>query len=700
MEKLAQKRGDQSIFPAPLDGETVEIDPPSLQWVGEPDVMKYRIVLRTASGKILVNHETSKNYLWLHKPLGPGEFVWNVFANDKERGEWRFTVPENARPFVVPTARELLNALPAEHPRHYLRQGDQEELRQRYADKIEILKRNIAMALEQGFMPYPNYYRPDGWVDGRHVLDVEREYLDRNLVACALGYFLLGDKAAGAYAKEAVLRVCEWNPAGPMSVNGKYGDEAALSVCRSLPFSVDLTWDLYDERERDWIQDTLLGHGRQIMARAIRHNFHCKPGQSHIGRMPGYLGEIAIVLAKEAPAEAERFLDFALEIYATLFPHYGGKDGGWAEGPFYASTYTKWYLPFFLAVERATGFTFLNKPFYRRVSQFFMHFCQPGQEVHAFCDGHWDTHLEWPGFQAQDPFALYAERFGPQLARDFARQSLQNIDYFRLHLLDQFLPPMPHQDDGAAGPAENFHVFPDTGFVSMHTDLAHPSRDIAVFARCSKWGSASHQHADQGNFAILIGGRGFIHPTGSFGYRYGEPHHREWTQQTIAQNCFLIDGVGQQNFSADAFGRLLSYGSEGNRSQVVMDLSPAYPALTRAERTLVFTACSEDTAILELRDIIEAEHPVALDWRLHSYTAKPEQDGEFLLLKRETGTVRFQIHETPESYWMNDRYQFPLDGPDLSPSVQRELPTQYHLNWHFAPATRHIITATFLIHLS
>lgn len=100
---------------------------------------------------------------------------------------------------------------------------------------MEIIRRNVKLALSQGFMRYPDFYRPDGRIDYRRAFDESRQYFDRNLVACALAFLLLDDREAGQYAHEAVLRLCEWNPAGPASVCGQWGDEIGLSICRVLP---------------------------------------------------------------------------------------------------------------------------------------------------------------------------------------------------------------------------------------------------------------------------------------------------------------------------------------------------------------------------------------------------------------------------------------------------------------------------------
>ncbi len=693
MKKLPQKRDAQSVFPMPEPGEVVELNPPSLQWVGEPGAESYRVVVRRLPDRTVVADKAVKhNYFRFDGMLAPGLYSWDVISGDASRGEWEFEVPAAARPFVVPSAAEVLAKVPKAHPRHLHYPADLPELRTRHAAELEVLKRNVKIALAEPVMAYPDYQRPDSRFDYRRAFDESRRLIDRNMTACSLAYLLLNDREAGLKARDFVLRICEWNPAGPCSVRGPWGDEIGLSLCRTLPATVDWTWDLYNEKEKSWIVATLAQHARQIYEHMIETDFLGHPGNSHSGRLPGYLGELALVLAGHIPDETVmKYLDYALEVYGSIFPHYGGRAGGWAEGPFYASSYTKWYLPFFFAIERHTGFSFLDKPFFRRVSQFFVHFAPPGQESHPFGDGNWPTEIEWPGFQAQNPFGVYAERFGPELAREFSRRLTAEIDIYKLHLLDIFRPKARRDDRAAAGPAMNSFICRDTGLISMRRNVAEVENAVAVLARASRYGSPSHQHADQGNFAVLAGGKALLAPTGSFGDVFGEDHHRCWTTQTVAQNCFMVDGKGQQKHSAEAVGKILEFRDEGKRCIARFDLGAAYPMLKKAIRELVF---DREKLTLDVTDELEADRPVTIDWRLHSY-ARPEVNGAAVRLERAPGraeiTLRTDGAAVPVPTW-TDRFVYPDDSATEIPP-KRDLLDQYHLNWRFAPAAKLTVKA-------
>ena len=691
--KFIGRHTGNTVFPSPEPGEAVGLNPPPLQWVPEPGSGPYRVTVTGADGETLFDVETERNVFRFPAKLPAGRYRWNVRRGADERGEWAFTVSPDAVEFLPPSAEELLAALPAERPRHIYFPEELASLAAAHPVQLAILERNVTLALEEGFMRYPDFWRAGGRTDYRSALDEVRRFLDRNTAACALLWLFRRDRRAGEYARRALLTVCEWNPAGACSVAGPWGDEVGLSIVRILPAVFDWVYELLSPQERRWAAETLRQHARQVYGLLTEGDYFGEPGNSHSGRLPGYLGELALVLHGEIPEEeCRRWLACALDLYGSIFPHYGGRDGGWAEGPFYASSYTKWYLPFFLAVERISGFSFLVKPFFRHVAEFFLHFAAPGMECHPFGDGHWPTESEWPGFQAQNPFGIYAERFGPELARRFSARCDAAIERYELHLLDVIRPepraPLPPESRVGT---DRSYVSHDAGLASLHTCLACPERDIAVFARASRYGTPSHQHADQGDFALLIGGLAFLAPSGSFGYQFGEPHHRIWTQQTVAANCFLIDGEGQQKNSPGATGWMETELEREDVSRIVMHLEEAYPMLERCTRTLIF---NHRTGALTVTDEIRAAKPVAPDWRLHSYAA-PEPDGTGFRIVRPAGILRFEVRGPGEAvYSAGNRYCYP-NGAAEETVPCREREPQWHMNWRFAPAKEFVIEAVF-----
>jgi len=433
-------------------------------------------------------------------------------------------------------------------------------------------------------------------------------------------------------------------------------------------------------------------YAAQCYDRLRQRNYCENPGDSHAGRLPAYLGEAALVLKGSgvlSDEEALRWLDYSLEIYGGIFPHYGTPDGGWAEGPFYASSYTKWYLPFFSAVERFGGTRFLDRPFYQRVSEFFLHFASPYHENHPFGDGYWchSEDAEWPGFFAQSPCRFYADRYGSAAAVNMAAEQASQ-ELYLLHLLDIFLPRTPTASPLPKAESADTAVFPDAGFVSMHTDITHPADDLAVVARASRFGSDSHRHADQGSFAIFYKGAALISPSGYFGRAYGTAHHFKWTNTTKAHNAILIDGAGQETFSMNSRGKILSCTDDGVKKTARLDLSPAYPMLQKWERTI--TLCGK---CITVTDEIEADHDVIVTQPLHTLSA-PTSDGNTVHVERGGAHLTVTPDGSLTLRGITDQPDVPLNE-GVPEKYAVTMPEQYHIYYESEKKKSHRITVTY-----
>ncbi len=695
-----ERQSVADLFPAPLDKEVVEQNPPSFTWLHHEEQGPYKICIKDLEGRVIVEKDCEHNFALLEDILEAGTYTWNVIATDgAERGWQEFTIAEDAVVFLPPTASKVLACLPQERPHHIFYDDDRKSIHNRQAHNIPALQRTIDMAIEQGLPPRPRFHLQEDWqTANREEFGRHRDYCDRNLVACALGHRLLGDidperaAAARIYAKECLLEICSWNPAGPCSQIGGWGDEFGLSHSRCLPAVFDWCYDLLSQQEREYVARTIEQYALQTEERIEKHGFINSFASSHIGRIPAYLGEAALVLygTHVDKKTCERWLQKAIDIYSSVFPFFGGRDGGWAEGVFYASSYTKWYLPFFLAVERVHGFSFLNRPFYHRVSQFFMHCAPPGWEMHPFADGYWcgSDDEEWPGFMAQNPFRVYAERFGPELAQQFDHiQSKQN--HLQLHLLDVFTAAISKPIHSLAGPAKNTRSFRDAGIVSMHSNIFNPEQDVAVLARASKYGSMSHQHADQGSFAIIAGGTCLISPSGYFGARCGSTHHQKWTNQTKAHNCLLINNTGQASHSHSAIGEIISCEEGDAFAMSILDLSEAYDGVEHYQRRIHYDYSDDAHYVVTIEDDLTLEKPQSVQFLLHALSEPTNRNG-MLCIERNGKRCDISVEGAAGEVSITDLFETPVNT-DVPEQHQVECDNQYHMRWEFAEAKAHHI---------
>ena len=679
------------LFPFPENGGLVEETPPTFCFVKEEGKRTYTVLVRKKQGDFVLKKSTEQNYVIPEKILPPGEYQWNLICDQKERGWWDFKISEHAVHFLRMSAQEVFDCVPNVRPRHLFFREDLEEIRKIRKRELETLKRNIDLACSRPLPTAPMFHRDKDALPYREYFGRYRDYCDRDMVACALGYVLLGDEAAGEKAKELFLTICDWNPLGPCSLIYPWNDEIGLSNARCLPVVYDLIRDKLTQQQIYLAEKTIEVYALQCETRLEKLDFTANPGDSHAGRIPAYMGDAALVLKGSSYVEEQvlkRWLKKALDIYGGIFPFFGTSDGGWAEGAFYSTSYTKWYLPFFLAVERFSGFRLLDRPFYQRVSQFFLHFCLPDRENHPFGDGYWcnSEDPEWPGFFAQNPFRVYAERFGPLLAEEW-NEKMAEPEIFKLHLLDVFLPKQTPPQMHLTGKASPMGVFQKAGFISCQTNMEDQENNTALLIRASQFGSISHEHADQGSFALIRNNKTLISPSGYFGRAFGTNHHKFWTRTTKAHNCILVDGIGQAVGSREAVGRFVDWHYDENSGFLVeADLSLAYPMLTSYHR---FFSLTESRLVVE--DRIEAEEPCEISWLLHTLSAPVLQKDGILQLNHCGECVDIvPIKGLCSNVTVTDQFGVELNDGVEKP-YQVTMPQQYHSTYHTEKQKSHHI---------
>jgi len=694
---ISQKRSSVTkSFTFPQDGGRVYEKTPTFIFQPDDGARTHTYFIFDDRGKILERGETDIHYFKPRSPLTPGEYSWKIESDIGNESEIiRFTVDEEALDGIMPTSDEILSGMPRVHPRHIFEKADIPQLLEKKSRELEVIRRNAEIAYAHGFPKPPRHHRErEGFSRPMRVYFGDyRSYCDRDLIATSLLYALTGDGRAKEHAKELLFTVCDMNPKGPCAVNGEWGDEVGLSNARCLPAAFDLLYDALDAKERRYVGATLAEYAEQCYKRLLATNYISNPSNSHVGRIPAYLGEAALVLYGEGivPDETlKAWLDFALEIYTGIFPYYGGDDGSWAEGTFYSTSYTKWFLPFFSACERYSGKSLFDRPFYHRYTDYLIHFADPRREIHPFGDGYWCTpdSEEWPGFFAQNPYRVYAEKFGPELARE-RMEELSFAEKYELHLLDIFLPISPYKGKSLAREPKNLAVFPDGGFAAIHSDI-YSDDDIAVLCRASRFSHDSHRHADQGSFALFAGRHALISPSGYFGAGYGTRHHFEWLKKTKAHNTLIIGGYDQTAVPNTESTGCITEWSEDDKS-ITLDLSSAYPNVREFRRTLSLSGTT-----LTVTDTVVSDEDVDVLYPLHALS-EPRACGNSVEIER--GDTKLTV--TPISgELMLDTVTDKFDV-DVNEGVADEykvtMPKQYHVYYKAAPARRHEIRVEYII---
>jgi hypothetical protein len=683
---------DFQLFLAPANDQTSGINPPSFNWPGPRPHQLFRLEL--------VRLDEAQTWQWegvcspfqINFTLPIGDYRWRV-SDDQCSSQWfNFSIDANSQDYLPPTARELFEL--CDESDQFLLYFDQDlDTVRSAAQKHYARFKETVKDVDIEAITYPAHYRRGKEEGKRTAIANVRRWIDRDLMALTLLYKIWDDEECGQQAIKLLLRLAEWSPEGAASLLRPctWGDEVGCSLARNLFLAYHWLSPLLVESEKQFIRPMLIRIAYQMEQRLEEDQFKQYPGHSHTSRLPSYLGLAALTLHKEFKRdECERWLDYALMIYRGVFPFYGGDDGSWAEGPFYASTYTKWHHPFFLAVERLSGFSFYNHPFYKNFCQFAMDFIATDDAIHPFGDGFWCQRegQEWPGFFSQNPLRIYADRFGDDAARAMSDKLENSVDRFKLHLLDvvatvpqlAYAQRLANQGEAQKSNSEMYHKFyAFAGFGRAQYE------QLSLLYRASLFGNSSHRHGDQGGFALMDNGLNVLTPTGSYGYRFASGHHSQWTRTSLAHNVPLIHGQGQLLDDESASAVVLRQAQGDAYALVQIDLSPCYSSAVHYHRTLILLA----GVGVVVHDDIHLKESLPLQWRLHSALAMKEQAGDVIL-----GDNQYQLSllsHADKATELSSGYE--QDTSHQEPVISDASDESYHLQWQLSPQEQHRVLA-------
>ncbi len=677
---------ERVLFPQPAGGAVAAITPPGFAWWRAEGAAAYRLTILDRTGREIYRAEGLPDPVHLpDRALPPGDYAWDVEACDARgttlarRGRWRFRVPEGVRAFPWQDPKEVLARVPDTHPRYMFLRDRLPEIRNTLRTTRRRAWEDVQARAEKYLstpLPKPPEYHTYsdparqrmGYTTYFRYL---RGILDQAMSTMALAYVLSGNEKYGLAAKRIFLEVESWGLEGPMSVMARWGDEPGLSMAKHGHRVYDWLYDLFDESERRRARETTIGRARQVLARLKRADYLANPSESHNGRMIAYLSEYAVVLKGEAP-DAVEWLDYSLRALTTFYPHWGGSDGGWAEGISYALAYNTIYLGALESLLAAADYDLYQRPFFRSVRKFFLYCTSPLGEVRPFGDG-----SDGPmGGSASGLMRHFGRRLGDSASLWYAEQAGGSTGDPLISLLteDTLKPEPPSALPSAA-------VFRGVGWAGLHSALDDPQRDTFIVFKSSPFGSVSHSHADQNAFCVLKGGRGLAIPSGYYGPSYGMPHHHEWTRQTKAHNSVLVDGHGQIVRTRKAAGRIAAFRHQRQLTYVCGDAARAYGGkLTKFLRHLVFLR----PGVLVSLDELEAPQPAEFRWLLHAFERMElDEAARQVAASRRGATLAAKLAcRHGLTFSQTDQFDTPFNEGN-PPEYHQDRPNQ----WHFTART-------------
>ncbi|MFC2080289.1 DUF4962 domain-containing protein, partial [Bacteroidota bacterium] len=627
--------------------------------------------------------------------LPAGNYRWLVDAlNEKgkvisTRPSQNFTIGEDAfeLPWVEP--KELLSRVPAEHPRLLFPSARLEEIRASLegsrSGAYEDLKKVAEEALLLEVMAEPDFDKYDRETEFPARRTAYRasyheftSRYNRGMVPLALMYQLSGEEKYGLAAKKHLLNILDWELEGVSSLESSF-DELGLRIARTAAQGYDWLYDILTEEEREAVRQMLLDRGDQMLTRLEGRDFLNKSAYSHDGRLPGYLVEFSIVLAEEERAEV--WMDYAMRTLLTVFPHWGGKDGGWAEGANYVLSYNERFITPLQSLYEATGYNLWNKSYFRNMRYFLMYCVSPRGEITPFGDSEHSPIVN----RAGDIYSIlyfHSLRYRDPESRwwietlDMDKENTARLGAMHRIILEDDLEsekPESMQPDRA------FHGI---GWAALHSDILNPDNDLMFLFKSSPYGSVSHSHADQNGYAIMKGGKALANPSGARYPQHQSPFHFEYTNLTVAHNALLINGEGQIDRSSSANGQLVDFKSTEHLGYVAGDAQKCYgDQLDFYVRHVVMIRPS----LILIIDNLSGPKPFAVDWLMHGREEMVlDVDKQLIKSTRFEEAMKTQIL-TPGMFDFSMTNEWPIDPKQDYPMVSAEPPAK---EWHFSATAR------------
>ena len=687
----------------PQDDAALSVSPPGFAWwrAGSYNSIYYKLFVYDANGKeFFISPEISDPVYVPEKVFPAGKYTWVVKAYDKnthevlaEREKWSFTVEANAYSLPMPDPAKMLAQIPDAHPKLIFSKADLPVLKKRLETDLEkswnIMKKKAENGLKKDLIQEPTFQK---WTDRKDLAQKRTDYRvdyhafgDLYLDAVqpmAFVYMITGEAKYGEAAKKHLLRLTDFALEGGFEFYDSKFDEVPLQVADALPQAYDWAYDAFTPAEREKMETWMVAFGNKLLDRMSgpQRDFYNQSGESHDGRVPPYLINLALLLSNRA--DAVEWLRFGITASLTVYPQWGTDDGGWAEGVEYAMTYSGRFIPPLEAIVRNTGLNLWNRSFYKNFPYFLTYCISPLAEITPFGDG------EDRGVEGEKSTAIHsmltfyallnndaqmrwwANRFDRKdTIKDLSMKTLVQ-DLMMLDTLKPQKPSVIVQD----------RAFIGVGWGALHSDIVNTDNDLFILFKSSPFGSESHSHLDQNSFAIMKGGKALAIPAGSRYPQHGSPFHTRYVRQTVAHNTILVDGQGQMDKNSKANGHIFDFSTSENIGYVGGEAANTYEGVKRFDRHIVMIKPS----VIIIMDDIELEKPDVIDWLLHGIEKfKLDEKAQQLVSTRGniSMTCKF-ISNEPLKFHQDDVW--PIDPKEGYPMVKTQDPAN---QWHFKATT-------------
>jgi hypothetical protein len=703
--------GEKDPFPQPRAGQQVATNPPAFIWLPVDDAETYTLTVTRAGQEVEQVEDIPFNVYVPDHLYEPGTFSYSIRAYGKDGNllathpGYRFTVADDAIAFPFPDISTLFDRIASHHPRLIFDLDHLEKIRQTLGttrqEGWQQVKKLADKSLHLG-LPEPPPYGPIEEYNARRVqyrkyYHYLRPFVDQGLQSLALAWLMTGEEKYATAGKRLLLHLASWDPDGITSSNHIGFDEPGLSLARCMHRAYDWLYTALSEKERMVVRENVIARSLDTWKRLkVNRPYLQQPGSSHDARLIGYLCEQAMVLKGEIPDEdVQEWLEYSLTAYYTVFPHWAGEQGGWAEGIGYAAAYNSRATIWIESCVATMGLDLWQKPFFAKLKDYFLYCAPPNAEMWPFGDGSERGPVLNPSraMILKPLMSHYAQRFEDPACQWWADQ----VPIETVELSNPIIPLILEKTVTGEPPTGRIQAknFQGIGLSALHSDLADLENDVFFLFKSSPYGSISHSHADQNAFFISLGGKALAIPSGFYGPVYGMPHHAEWTRATKANNAILVDGKGQVIRDFTATGTIVDFEHGEHLSYLCGDATAAYKG--RLEKWLRHVVFVRPNLFVILDDVIAPE-PVPFQWLLHSWEPMQiDASEQSIVSSRDGAQLKISLFSSlavPLRFAQSDSFDTPyLTGVDqalieqMGSEFQKTFMKTIQPQYHFTAAT-------------
>ncbi len=688
------------LYTTPSAGEEPAFNSPSLEW---PSKKKTKYSVRLSSSKDFSTDLIEKNEIPYaifnpHKILDECKWYWQYKI---EGGKWNevdsFLITSSTPKFRTPEIKNVIEAIPVEHPRVLVRKADLTEFRKRAKEyrESELIIQEADKYLNQ---PPPTEESTLPTFKGKNEFENDKIALLAskksgwhfheviNLLSQA--YILTGDKKYFETAKNWMLKVSEWNPNGP-SHTSDFGDSGIMT---GMAVGVDTYWDLLTKTERDRIIKPASVRASQFYHLWISQ-VESRSSSMHVWQHILHRMLYASLAFAGEISEADLWLEYIYELWIAQAPKMADKDGAWINGTGYFGMNTLTMCDVTAIFQDLAGIDFMGSEWYKNNLKWLIYAFPPKSTADGFCnDGNKypQPTINYAGYadviarRFQDPHALW---YSTEVANSFGKNITDDDEFRWFRIQRGYKTNLP-------APVKTFDLpqaarFPDVGVAYMNTSLQHSETNLMLSLRSSPFGSLAHTHADQNSFNIAYGGKRLFYNTG---YRpaMGDPHFLGWYKHTQGHNAILIDGQGQP-FSDGAYGWIPRFLHGNKISYAVGDASNAYSGEFDKEKTDLGMKHFRRyyimlrPSIIVIYDDLEAGHKAQWSWLLHNdkgIEIHPEE--KTILAQNEMAKAKVSLFSSSAiDFQVTDQFSVPVNNWTNKVDEEGE-PIGFVNQWHFS----------------